>query len=89
MKARERLTQEDLAARLTVLGLPMDRSTVSRIENQSRSLNDIEAWYFAKALRVSFRELLDRHLRARSPSAGYPENEFTGESEAVADPEAE
>ena len=51
--SRGRLTQDDLSARLTHLGLQMDRTIVSRIENQKRALNDIELIYFAQALRTS------------------------------------
>jgi len=61
--SRGRLTQDDLAARMTHLGLPMDRTIISRIENQKRALSDIELLYFAQALRTSVAricELADR-----------------------------
>ncbi len=61
--SRGRLTQDDLAARMTHLGLQMDRTIISRIENQKRVLSDIELLYFAQALRTSvarISELADR-----------------------------
>lgn len=56
-EARERvrppLTQSDLVARLGVLGLELDRPTVTRIEAGKRFLRDYEIKVFAKALKVS------------------------------------
>jgi transcriptional regulator with XRE-family HTH domain len=60
-RAREqsklKMTQVDLAELLTSMGLPMDRSAVSRIENQKRFLLDIELQYFVSALRINFYRL--------------------------------
>jgi transcriptional regulator with XRE-family HTH domain len=47
------VTQSDLAARLSVLGLEMDRPTVTRIENGERYLRDYEIRTLAKVLKVS------------------------------------
>lgn len=56
-EARERLdppvTQSDLAARLTVLGIECDRPTITRIENRERFLRDYEIKGIAKALKVT------------------------------------
>lgn len=55
--ARERLrpsiTQGDLAARLGVLGVDLDRPTITRIEAGKRYLRDYEIKALAKALKVS------------------------------------
>lgn len=55
--ARERLkpavTQADLAARLGVLGLDLDRPTITRIESGKRYLRDYEIRAIAKVLKVS------------------------------------
>ena len=55
--ARERLTpalsQKELAARLAVRGLDLDRPTVTRIENGKRFLRDYEIKVIARVLRVS------------------------------------
>ena len=54
--ARERLkpevTQADLAARLGVLGLELDRPTITRIEAGKRFLRDYEIKAIAKVLKV-------------------------------------
>lgn len=66
-RARERSplyrTQADLAELLTSMGLSLDRSAVSRIENQDRSLSDIEFLYFAAALRVDPDKLIKYAVR--------------------------
>ena len=80
--ARPKVTQEDLAGRLAALGLVIDRSAVSRIENQERILTDIEVVAIARALRLPvgefFREPrtypfpLDRDLKVAEPPAKKP-----------------
>lgn len=55
--ARERaeppITQSDLAARLSVRGMDVDRPTVTRIESGKRYLRDYEIRAIAKVLKVS------------------------------------
>jgi len=51
------VSQEDLAGRLAVAGVAIDRSAISRIENQERYLMDYEIAALAKSLRVSVGEL--------------------------------
>lgn len=55
--ARERMnpevTQADLAARLGVVGLDVDRPTITRIESGKRYLRDYEIKAIAKVLKVS------------------------------------
>ena len=46
------ITQLDLVARLQVLGLMVDQSTLSKIENGQRPVTDIEVAALAKALKV-------------------------------------
>lgn len=81
-RARPPLTQEDVAARITLMGLPMDRSVVSRIENQKRCLTDRELTYFLAALNVPagyiFRIMDDmaRLVRRRSASTLDDEDNF-------------
>lgn len=58
-KAKPFITQEDLMARLQVLGLEyMDQAKVSRIESGSRPVYDYEIVPLAKALGVSITWLL-------------------------------
>lgn len=46
------LSQEQLASKLHLLGLNLDRSALSRIERFSREVYDYEIAYFAIALNV-------------------------------------
>lgn len=58
-KAKPFITQEDLMARLQILGLEyMDQAKVSRIESGSRPVYDYEIVPLAKALGVSITWLL-------------------------------
>jgi len=47
------ITQGDLIARLQVLGIMLDQSTLSKVENQQRPVTDVELVALAKALKVS------------------------------------
>ncbi|MCB2297938.1 helix-turn-helix domain-containing protein [Clostridium tagluense] len=51
------ITQEDLTARLNVLGIDIDRPMVSKIENHSREVVDYEIKAIANALNVSIEDL--------------------------------
>jgi transcriptional regulator with XRE-family HTH domain len=60
--ARERvkpiITQADLAARLQVEGLHLERVTISKIETGYREVTDVEVRAIAKALGISVSWLL-------------------------------
>ncbi|WP_049765237.1 helix-turn-helix domain-containing protein [Alkaliphilus metalliredigens] len=53
------ITQEQLAARLNIQGIEVDRPMISRIESQTRSLLDYEILGIAKALGVSINDLFE------------------------------
>lgn len=53
LKHKPAVSQDDLAGRLAGQGIIMDRTAVSRIENQSRYAMDYEAAAIARALKVS------------------------------------
>ncbi|HWZ95342.1 MAG TPA: helix-turn-helix transcriptional regulator [Opitutaceae bacterium] len=53
------VSQSDLAARLSVLGLDFDRPTITRIENGERYLRDYEVIVLSKVLKVSVQWLFD------------------------------
>lgn len=57
-QATPRVSQVDLAARLQVLGLRIDQSAVSKIEQGHRPVLDLEVVALAKALKVSASWLL-------------------------------
>ena len=52
-RSRPRLTQQDLAARLEVRGVHIDRAGISKIEIGYRVVTDIELLAFADALGVT------------------------------------
>lgn len=73
-----KLRQADIAARLQLMGLDIDRTVVSRIENQQRHLTDIEFLGFLEALRIDFDRLTEFFPNSQLPSPGtktypYPE----------------
>lgn len=55
------ITQEDLAARLNVLEIDIDRPMISKIENNSREVLDYEIEALAKALKVSINDLFKQY----------------------------
>jgi len=56
--AKPSVTQADLAARLQVEGLRLERVTISKIETGYREVTDVEAMAIAKALGVSISWLM-------------------------------
>ncbi|WP_338558434.1 helix-turn-helix transcriptional regulator [Paraclostridium sordellii] len=53
IRKHNNLSQEQLIAQLNLLGLDLDRTSLSRIENHNREVYDYELVYFSKALKVS------------------------------------
>jgi len=60
-KARKesKVTQSELAARLQVLGIKIDRPAISKLESGSRPVTDIEIAAIAKILRVPISSLFE------------------------------
>lgn len=56
--AKQRLTQEDLAAKLQIAGVIMERDSVSRIEIGTRFVTDYELMVLSKVLDVSMQWLV-------------------------------
>jgi transcriptional regulator with XRE-family HTH domain len=52
-RVRSGMSQADLAARLTIRGIALDRASVTRIENGKRYLKDFEIRAIASVLKVS------------------------------------
>ncbi|OGN89518.1 MAG: hypothetical protein A2158_04615 [Chloroflexi bacterium RBG_13_46_14] len=59
LSSEPKVTQKELIARLQVLGVMIDQSALSKIENGQRPVSDIEIIAFAKALRVKPSSLLE------------------------------
>ena len=57
-KVKPPITQADLAARLQIEGLRLERVTISKIETGYREVTDVEAVAIAKALSVTISWLL-------------------------------
>ncbi|WP_295765076.1 helix-turn-helix domain-containing protein [uncultured Oscillibacter sp.] len=57
-RKKRRLTQEDLAARMQLSGVTLERDSISRIEIGTRFVPDYELLIFARVLRVSVDQLL-------------------------------
>jgi transcriptional regulator with XRE-family HTH domain len=53
LKSNPAVSQDNLAGKLAAQGILMDRTAVSRIENQTRYAMDYEAAAIARALKVS------------------------------------
>ena len=58
MRVKRSVSQEELAARMQVLGYSVDQQTISRIENNKRIVTDYELAGFCRALHCTERELL-------------------------------
>ncbi len=52
LSSKPAISQEDLAGRLAAMGILLDRSAISRIENQTRYLMDYELAAIAKCLKT-------------------------------------
>lgn len=57
-RQKQRLTQEDLAAKLQIAGVIMERDSVSRIEIGTRFVTDYELMVLSKVLGVSMQWLV-------------------------------
>lgn len=57
-KAKPKVTQTDLLARLAVRGIELEKTTISKIEAKTRPVTDIELVTIADALGVSVLWLL-------------------------------
>lgn len=54
----QRISQRELADRMTELGLEVDKNAIQRIESGLRFVTDIELVYFARYFKCSIPELI-------------------------------
>jgi len=66
VRAKPPITQTDLAARLQIEGLRIERVTISKIETGYREVTDVEAVAIAKALGVTVSWLLGDSKETKS-----------------------
>ena len=59
-----KISQRELADRLQLIGLDIDKNAVQRIESGQRFVTDIELRYLRKVLDVSYEILLGTDERA-------------------------
>lgn len=59
MRVKRRMSQSDLAAKLQVEGVMLERDSISRIESGTRFVADFELCVFAKVLGVEIEWLLE------------------------------
>ena len=57
LRKEMRISQRELADRLQLVGLDIDKNAVQRIESGQRFLTDIELLYFCRILNTSFETL--------------------------------
>lgn len=57
LRLNKELTQEQMVARLNILGIDIDRTAFSRIENQTRYILDYEIKGVAEVLSIEICEL--------------------------------
>lgn len=56
---KKRMTQMELAAKIQLQGITLERDSISRIEIGTRFVTDYELKLFAKALNVTVDDLLE------------------------------
>lgn len=59
MRVKRRMSQSDLAARIQIEGVMMERDSISRIESGARFVADYELLVFAKVFGVEVESLLE------------------------------
>lgn len=57
-----KMSQQQLSNKLELYGVYVCRGSVSRVEDQSRTVTDIELYAISKVLDISIDELLDKEL---------------------------
>lgn len=62
IRKEEKITQEDLCARMQVMGYQISRSDISKIENCNKFIADFEVLGFAKALKKPIQDLYDLNI---------------------------
>lgn len=59
LRKQQKMSQQELSNKLELLGVYVCRGSVSRIEDQSRTVTDIELFAIAKILNVTVTELFN------------------------------
>lgn len=59
IRKEQKITQDELCARMQVMGYQISRSDISKLENGKKFITDFELVGFSKALKVSILDLFD------------------------------
>lgn len=59
LRARDGLSQRDLAQRLQLIGVDMDKNVITRIETGKRYVTDIELKALCSIFQVSYEQLIE------------------------------
>lgn len=59
LRERDGLSQRDLAHRLQLIGMDMDKNVITRIETNKRYVTDLELRAIAAIFQVSYQYLID------------------------------
>ena len=59
LRKKKRMSQQYLSNQLELLGVYVCRGSISRIEDYSRTVTDIELYAIAKVLQVDIKDLFD------------------------------
>lgn len=59
LRKKKRISQTELAARLQIRGVLLERDSISRIESGTRFIADYELYVFAEVLGVEVTSLMD------------------------------
>jgi len=57
-----KMSQQELSNKLELMGVYICRGSVSRIEDQSRTVTDIELFALSKVLKTSVSDLIDANM---------------------------
>ena len=60
LRKKNKMSQQELSNKLELLGVYVCRGSVSRIEDKSRTVTDIELFAIAQVLNVSVTELFNK-----------------------------
>lgn len=59
IRKEQKVTQDELCARMQVMGYQISRSDISKVENGKKFITDFELVGFSKALKVSILDLFN------------------------------
>ena len=59
IRKEQKITQDELCARMQVMGYQISRSDISKLENGKKFITDFELVGFSKALKISILDLFN------------------------------